>query len=152
MSNSSETSNVLSLDKKVLYSSVAAVVFFLVSLPQVYNQTSRLTTTISDMCPTPEGKFIHSAVYFLIVYILMKLSASQNYLNTGYQSDGVLLKHAFTGTLLFFLLTSSDTYRLTRKAYSGLASELGCPTVVGVGVHAIVFLVVLVLTMYFPKD
>jgi hypothetical protein len=33
-----------------------------------------------------------------------------------------------------------------------LANQSGCPNVMGVIVHGIVFMVVLLLVMYFPKD
>jgi hypothetical protein len=138
------------LNKKLLCSAVAAAIFVVVSLPQLYNQTSRLTTTIDVNCPTPEGKFIHSALFFAISYFVMKIMSSYKYMEG--KSDGVLAKYAFHGTLLFFFLSSSDTYRLTGKFVSGLANEAGCPELKGIIVHALVFLVVLTLIMYFPKD
>jgi hypothetical protein len=137
-------------NKKLLCSAVAAAIFVAVSLPQVYGQTSRLTRTIDETCPTPEGKFIHAALFFAISYFVMKLMSNYKYMEG--KSDGVLAKHAFYGTLLFFLLSSSDSYRLTGKFVSGLSNEAGCPEFKGIIVHAIVFLVVLVLVMYFPKE
>lgn len=148
----SNTPDTISLNKKIVFSAAAAAVFMLVSLPQAYTQTSRLTTTISETCPTPEGKFIHAALFFAINYFIMKLAASQKYHGMETKSDGLIAKYAFMGTLLFFLLSSTDSYRLTGKFISGLANEGGCPEVKGVIVHGLVFLVILVLVMYFPKD
>lgn len=134
------------LSKKVLCAAIAAGIFIAVSLPQVYHQTSRLTMTIEETCPTPEGKFLHAALFFAISYIIMKYAVKEG------QSDGLIAKHAFCGALLFFLLSSTDSYRLTGKLISGLSNEAGCPELKGIVVHALVFLVVLVLVMHFPKD
>jgi len=137
-------------NKKLLCSAVAAAIFIAVSLPQVYHQTSRLTATFEDPCPTPEGKFIHAALFFAISYFVMKLMSGYKYMDQ--KSDGVLAKYAFHGTLLFFLLSSTDAYRLSGKWIPGLASEAGCPELKGILVHAVIFLVILILVMYFPKD
>jgi len=148
------TSDNKPFSKKLLCSAIAAAIFIAVSLPQVYGQTSRLTTTVSlgstieETCPTPEGKFIHAALFFAISYFVMKLMSTYKYMDS--KSDGVLAKHAFYATLLFFLLSSTDSYRLTGKLVSGLSNEAGCPELKGIIVHAIVFMAVLTLVMYFP--
>lgn len=153
MNNISESSGpVTTLNKKIMCSAFAAAIFMLVSLPQTYTYSSKLTPTMTESCPTPEGKFIHAALFFAINYFLMKLAASQKFHGMETKSDGLLAKYAFIGTLLFFLLSSTDSYRLTGKLVSGLANEAGCPEVKGVIVHGLVFLVLLVLMMYFPKD
>lgn len=149
---SSTVSTGPSLNKKLLVSAVSALFFVAVSLPQVYTQTSRITTTFADSCPTPEGKFIHAAVFFALNYFAMKVGASQKVLGLERKSDGLLAKYAFMGTLLFIALSSTDAYRLTGRAINGLANEYGCPEVKGIIVHGLVFMVVLVLIMLFPKD
>ncbi|VBB18180.1 hypothetical protein YASMINEVIRUS_1250 [Yasminevirus sp. GU-2018] len=141
-----------SFNSKLIWSAVSAAIFIAVSAPQVYTQTSRITTTASENCPTPEGKFIHAALFFAINYFVMKIASNQKWMNMEGKPDGLLAKYAFYGTLLFFLVSSSDTYRLTGKLISGLANESGCPEMKGVIVHGLVFLVLLVLIMYFPKD
>lgn len=148
-----------SLSKKFWCAVAAAVVFVAVSYPDVYNKTSWATSQMSDNyptiegnCPTPSGKFIHSALFFAISYFLMKLCASQGYLRMDPKDDGVMARYAFTGTLLFFVIASSDTYKLTGSLVDGLADANGCPLTKGVLVHALVFMVVLILMMYFPKD
>lgn len=139
-------------NKKLIWSAIGAAIFMAVSLPQAYNQTSRLTQTINNKCPTPEGKFIHAALFFAVNYFVMKLAASNKWMNMEQKPDALLAKYAFYGTLLFFLISSSDTYRLTGKLFSGVADEYGCPEIKGVLLHGVVFLAVLVLIMFFPKD
>jgi len=145
-------------NKKLFWSSVAAAVFIAVSLPQVYYYTDKLTgsqlnqfNTITDSCPTPEGKFLHAIVFFALNYFIMKLA--QKYKATGAQlTDGLMAKYAFYSALIFFLLSSTDSYKLTGKLFGGLSNDAGCPNVKGVLVHGVVYLVVLLLVMYFPKD
>ncbi len=142
----------ISFNKKLMYSLAAAIIFILVSLPQVYHQTDRVTNTYANGCPTSEGKFLHSVVFFAISYFLMKISVKQRWNGMTVVSDAHLAKYAFYATLLFFVFASTDAYMLTGRMMGDLASAAGCPTVRGIIVHAIIFMVVLLLTMYFPMD
>lgn len=139
-------------NKKLLWAVVGAAIFVGVSLPEVYSQTDKLTSkyfhTYDQDCPTAQGKFLHAAVFFAVNYFVMKWAASSGGLQ---KTDGQLAKCAFYATLLFFLVASSDSYTVTNSLYPGLAND-GCPTLKGVLVHGLVFLVLLVLVMYFPKD
>jgi len=142
-----------STNDKLIWSAVGAAIFVLLSLPYTYMQTSRVTTTATlEDCPTPEGKFIHSAVFFAVNYLIMKVMANQRMMNMDMMSDGLMAKYSFYATLLFFVIASSDTYAITGKFISGVTNEVGCPTSKGVIVNGIVFLVILFLMMYFPKD
>jgi hypothetical protein len=153
MNNSSNPlCNIDILGKKVMFGAVAAAVFVMVSCPKVYEQSSKVTTTINDSCPTAEGKFIHTAVFFVVNYVLMKMAPMQKYYTVESISDGLIVKYAFMATLLFFMLSSADSYKLTGRLVPGLANAEGCPEFKGLIVHGLVFLVVLVLMMYFPKD
>jgi len=142
-------------NKKITYSALSALVFLAVSLPQTYHQTDYITSyigtgsTITDQdCPTPGGKFVHTGLFFVILYFLIKM------LNNNELSDGLIAKYAFYSTLIFFLLTSNDTYALTSSVpgLHDLTNNVGCPTKKGVLIHALVYLVVLTIVMYFPKD
>ena len=46
---------------------------------------------------------------------------------------------AFLAFILFFLVANPLTYKITRRAFSGIASADGMPTQAGVLVHALVF-------------
>ena len=147
-------------NKKLTYSALSAVVFMAVSLPQTYQGVEDLSNrglsyvsnsqvnTINGNCPTAAGKFLHTGVFFVVLYFLMK------WLNKSDLSDGLIAKYSFYTTLIFFLLSSNDTYALTSQIPSleDLVDPRGCPTKKGVLVHGLVFLVVLTLVMYFPKD
>ena len=157
MSNMNTTivthTNTMSLSRRFIWSAIGAVIFALVSLPQVYMQTSRVYTTTVDTCPTAEGKYIHAVLFFAISYFVMKIAATQNWLEMNpLMSNGLIAKYAFYETLLFFVLASSDTYALTGRMISDVTDELGCPDMKGVMVNAVIFLVILFFMMYFPKD
>lgn len=149
MNNQPESSQ---FSKKLMCSAIAAAIFILVSLPQVYGQTDRLVNTYENGCPTHSGKFLHAAVFFGLVFALMKLGARLKWSGMEEKSDALHAKYAFYATLLFFVLASSDAYYLSGRLWGGLASGSGCPNVTGVVVHGLVFMAVLVLVMYFPKD
>jgi hypothetical protein len=148
-------------NKKLTYAALSAVVFMAVSLPQTYQSVEDLSNTglrylpgnyqvdtVVGNCPTPSGKFLHTGVFFVVLYFLMK------WLNKSDLSDGLIAKYSFYTTLIFFLLSSNDTYALTSQIpnLEDLVDASGCPTKKGVLVHGLVFLVVLTLVMYFPKD
>jgi len=148
--------------RKAGYSFIPAVLFFVVSLPEVYNTTNDLGTrlgqtdnrlsinTYANDCPTSTGKFLHSLVFFLLVWSVMKMSRNSG--RMPYKSNGLLAKYAFYSTLIFFLLSSTDAYNVTGNLVSGLTNSSGCPNMTGAIVHGLVFLVVLTLVMFFPKD
>jgi hypothetical protein len=148
-------------NKKLTYSALSAVVFMAVSLPQTYQGVEDVSNaglsylpgglsvdTVQGNCPTASGKFLHTGVFFVVLYFLMK------WLNKSDLSDGLIAKYSFYTALIFFLLSSSDTYALTSRVPSleDLVDASGCPTKKGVLVHGLVFLVVLTMVMYFPKD
>jgi hypothetical protein len=138
-------------NKKVTYAALSALVFMAVSLPQTYQQTDRLpyVNTVTGTCPTPVGKLVHTGTFFVVLYFLMK------FLNKTRLSDGLIAKYSFYSTLIFFALNSTETYALTSQLPgigSGILDVSGCPSKQGVMIHTVVYLVVLTLVMYFPKD
>jgi hypothetical protein len=137
------------LRNKVYWSTWAALLFVIVSLPSVYNLTnsSGLDTT-SGPCPTSVGKLLHTLVFFLLLFLLMKYFT----LKKSGKTDGLMAKYAFYSALIFFLLSSPEVYSVTRSLYSGIADSNGCPTLVGIMVHGLVFIAVLTAVMYFPND
>lgn len=139
-------------NKKLLWSGIGGALFILVSLPQTYTQTGRLTTTSYYNCPTPEGKFIHSGLFFAVNYFAMKLAASQGWLGMEGKSDSLMAKYSLYGTLLYFFLSSSDTYALTNNLIGNTANEGGCPEVKGIMIHGLVYLLLVMFMMYLPKD
>lgn len=63
-------------------------------------------------------------------------------------------KYAFYSTLIFFLIASPETYKITQQILGGFfhVSSGGSPTPLGFFFHTIVFFLVLWGIMLFPRD
>jgi len=68
-------------------------------------------------------------------------------------TEGLKFKYSLYSALLFFLVASPTSFRLTARLFGGtVASKGGCPTAVGFALHTFVFLVALYALMSLPKD
>ena len=111
---------------------VAAILFFVLSLPSVYRVTNRLFSNERTDCPTLYTRPIHTLVYFLILMGTMQWSQP----NTPWVH---FVKVSALGAGIFFLMISPDMYQLTG---SGSRKNAYCPTVDAIGIHAGLFGVV----------
>lgn len=68
-------------------------------------------------------------------------------------TEGLKFKYSLYSALLFFLVASPTSFRLTARLFGGaVASKGGCPTAVGFALHTFVFLVALYGLMSLPQD
>ena len=68
-------------------------------------------------------------------------------------TEGLKFKYSLYTTLLFFLLASPTSFRVSNRLFGGtVASKGGCPTAVGFALHTFVFLVGLYGLMSLPHD
>lgn len=65
-------------------------------------------------------------------------------------SNGLKFKYSLYSTFIFYILSSSQMYKITSKILP--TSVDGCPTPFGLLVHSLVFLLVLYAIMSLPKD
>jgi len=68
---------------------------------------------------------------------------------------GLKMKYSFYSALVFFLVANPETYILSQMAFGRLfsvASSSGCPTTLGFFFHTVVFFIVMVALMMFPRD
>lgn len=72
----------------------------------------------------------------------------------GYLPLGLKAKYSFYSALVFFLVANPETYKLSQMLFGALftTSTGGCPTPVGLFVHSVLFFVILLGLMLFPKD
>lgn len=122
----------LSVSDKAYRSGVAAVLFFLVSLPQWYAKTNNYLNVAGE-CPSFKSKLLHTLAFFVLAWLAMK------YVSKIEASNEQLARYALYGSLLFFFVSSDEVYMLSRSLNAGLADERGCPTMTGVAVHTVVF-------------
>jgi hypothetical protein len=68
-------------------------------------------------------------------------------------TEGLKFKYSLYSALLFFLVASPTSFRLSSRLFgSAVASKGGCPTAVGFALHTFVFLVALYGLMSLPHD
>ena len=69
-----------------------------------------------------------------------------------WNSVALKAKYAFYSTLVFFLLASPETYRLTARFYPAIADTEGNASPLGLFIHTGIFFLVLLGLMMFPRD
>jgi len=135
-----------SFQSKVAISASSAILFALLNLSEVYKLTNDylpVSTTSANGCPTASGKVIHALAFFCLSYLSM---------GNIFKDVAKKVKYSLYATLIFFALSSSALFEITRKVYSAdLADANGCPTLLGVIVHSVVYFLALIAVMYLPE-
>jgi hypothetical protein len=69
-------------------------------------------------------------------------------------SLGLKAKYSFYSALVFFLVANPETYKITQMLFGTMfsTSNGGCPTPMGLLLHTIIFFIVLLGLMLFPRD
>jgi hypothetical protein len=67
---------------------------------------------------------------------------------------GLKAKYSFYSALVFFLVANPETYKVTQMVFGSLftVSNGGCPTPIGLMLHTVVFFIILLGLMLFPRD
>tara|TARA_B100000787_G_C16196693_1_gene301418 strand:+ start:2250 stop:2702 length:453 start_codon:yes stop_codon:yes gene_type:complete len=147
------------LNKKILISLNSAFLFVLVNHPKLLSLGPRTvgkvekkfgitgnslgpTNLNSVVCPTNIGLLLNALVFFSISYFSMGKAKINN---------GIKIKHALYGTLIFYLVSSPALYSVVGSIFGeAFSSKSGCPTLYGVLLHALVYFCLLVGVMYLP--
>jgi len=142
------------LQDKLFYAGLASILYLIVSNGYTYHLSNSLfkNYVLEDGCPTIAGHLGHSVFFFILMYTLL---LTINFMNgpDKRMSALLLLKYAFYGTLLFFIISSTEIYALIGNITNNyVATSNGCPTTAGIFIHAIVYFFVLFGVMFFPKD
>lgn len=130
--------------KKLQISLGSAVLFMVTNLPQTYKITDKILPwkTITKGCPTHLGLLTHTLVFFIITFLSM---------GNVKINPGIKLKHSLYGTLIYFLLSNPATYSFVGSLFGQqFSNRKGCPSVLGVLLHSIVYCAFLVAVMYLP--
>lgn len=133
---------------KLLYSVVGTSLFAAVSLPYLYNYTNPLFGESGSKCPTPLTRLLHCGVYAILQYLLLKVFNMRQQPVNGeepkFHDDRELLLWSIKGMLLYHFVSDSNLYILSQSLFSQLgginiADDGGCPNLLGIAVHAVVF-------------
>ena len=133
------------LNQKLTISIFSALLFTLVNLPQTYKLTnSLLPYNLYNNCPTNIGLIVHTIIFFILTF----LSMGNPSINTGFK-----LKNTIYGTLIFYLLSSPAMFSFVGSILgTSISNSNGCPTLLGIGLHALVYCAILVGVMYLPDN
>ena len=125
------------LQEKLIISVFSAVLFVLVmiSLINTYDKSTN--------CPTNNGLLLFTAIFFILTFLSMWNSSV---------STGLKVKFSLYGTLIFFFLASPAMFNLTGSIFGSSIASQGCPTVLGILLHAAVYCVALTGVMYLPPE
>ena len=134
---------------KLFYSFLCAIIFIAASHPKIY---SLITTDLVGLnnCPTAIGHFTQTLIFFvlsLILMVIINLFKSENK-----KTFGLMIKYSFYGTLIFYLISNKEIYKLTGDTLGSNIAKDGCATTWGVLLHAFVFMLVKFGVMFLPKD
>lgn len=130
---------------KLAISLSSAIPFVIFNLPFTYNLTDKFMNTFnkSTGCATPLGILLHTLAFFCFSYFTMR----------GPSSKGLKSKFSFYGALIFFLVSSPVTFQFVRSILGNyISNAAGCPTILGILLHALVYAAVLTGAMYFPPE
>lgn len=129
--------------EKWMASLIAGVMFLVVASPYLYKLVNQMTSSlglvIADRsgCPNVYGLVLHSIVFTLLVRALMMKDDDGSVSNKNKWAIS-----AISG-LMFLVISSPYLYqqvnKLTEMAGLSIANKSGCPTMYGVGAHAVVF-------------
>jgi hypothetical protein len=65
-------------------------------------------------------------------------------------------KYSFYSALVFFLVANPETYRIVQwglgRFVGTLTSPGGCPTPLGTFIHTVIFFLIMLALMMFPRD
>ena len=131
----------MDFNQKLYHATISACVFFIASLPSIYGKTndyltktnkSTLVSTITN-CPTYKSKLIHMLGFFALSLLVMK------FVGHPHKPLELMVKYATYTSLLYFLMSSSEAFKLSGSMVDGLADPSGCPTLTGVVVHTLLY-------------
>lgn len=134
--------------QKLKISFGSALLFAAVNLPATYQFTNQISPlplfNSATNCPTKFGLLAHTLVFFAVTFATM---------GDPTKNTGIKLKHSLYGTLIFSFLSSPMAYTLTGSLLGPqIASSTGCPTLLGVLLHAVLYCAALVGVMYLPDN
>lgn len=122
----------MDLNQKLYHAAISSGVFVLASLPYAYGKTNVYLSNDGD-CPTYKSKLLHTLAFFALSLLVMK------YMGSNDKTLELMIRHSVYASLLFFFLSSAESFKLTGSLINGLADSSGCPTMTGVLVHAVVY-------------
>lgn len=128
----------MDFNQKLYHAAISSCVFLVASLPYGYGKTNGLISAEGD-CPTYKSKLLHTLGFFALSLLVMKFMGKCKGNSMEEKPFELMVKYATYASLLFFLLSSTEAFKLTGSLVDGLADPSGCPTLTGVVVHTVLY-------------
>jgi len=133
--------------EKLGISVYSAFLFTLVNLPTTYALTDKhVQQGIVDAngCPTPKGILIHTVVFMVLSFLTM---------GNPLEDTMLKVKYSIWGGLMAFFFANPVMYSITSALTDGATATIsGCPTNLGVLIHALAYTATLLAVMYLPDE
>lgn len=140
--------NKMSLVKSLRHAGISAILFLLVSLPQVYTESNKFLVE-QGPCPNYKSKLMHFVVFLALAILVIK------YVMKIGKSFSDVIGYALYAGLLYYFISSPEMYQLTNSIVGGSVQlvEGSCPTIAGILVHTAVYALSLASwQLYFPTE
>lgn len=140
--------------EKILYSFIKGLLFLAISNPAAYSLTNSVFTgtvrSNNPTCPSPAGHFIHTGIFFILIAIMMLVI---NIIKKDKLPILLVFKYTLYASLVFYIISNVELYQIMNNLVGDqIASRDGCPTLAGLGLHTIVFMIMIFFVMVLPRD
>lgn len=129
-------------NKTLRQAALGGLAFFAVSLPDLYARSNKLLA-VDGNCPSWKSRLLHTIAFFVVTYLIITYVEKPD-------DTSIIMKRCMASTLLFFVLSSPEVYKLTDSfQLIDTADDKACPTITGILVHSGVFVAVNLLMQQF---
>lgn len=130
-------------NKTLQQAALGGLAFFAVSLPDFYARSNKFLA-VDGNCPSWKSRLLHTIAFFVVTYLII------TYVEKPEDKSNVM-KRCMASTLLFFILSSPEVYRLTDSfGFMDTADDnTACPTMTGILAHSGLFVVANLLMQQF---
>jgi hypothetical protein len=130
-------------NKTLQHAALGGFAFFAVSLPDLYARSNKFLA-VDGNCPSWKSRLLHTIAFFVVTHLITTYVENP-------EDKSTIMKKCMSSTLLFFILSSPEVYRLTNSfGFINTADDnTACPTMTGILVHSGVFFVANLLIQQF---
>lgn len=135
----------MTLLENIFTAIIAGIMFILVSAPLTY----KITT--GSNCPTALGHVLHAVVFLVLTSII---AFSSNLFKNKYNKKSIkdIFICILIVTLAYYLFSNDEIYSITNKLpFIQTIDGSGCPTYVGIGLHSVIYMIVIFMYSFFLK-
>jgi len=129
-------------NKTLQQATLSGALFFAVSLPDFYARSNKFLA-VEGNCPSWKSRLLHTIAFFVLTYLVIMYVEKP-------EDNSNIMKRCLASTLLFFVLSSPELYKFTDsfKILDTSDDNTACPTMTGVVVHSVIFVLLNILIQH----